>query len=162
MIETQIKEITTYVGTSKTKVMVYECSDGKQFGSAVSSEKGVEFAKKCADEHENRLKIKNQAKTELKFYSISSQSEYNSGFEPEFCFYYSPDLSEFAKSWIKELIYDADLQDFVEEGWYHVEQRVCADDWDSSVEVCPFSKFIEHQERKLNAYKSIREELKSR
>jgi hypothetical protein len=161
MVTVKIEEITKYVGTTKTKKTIYQCSDGKQFGSDSSSEKGVEFAKKCAEEYETRLEIKNQAKTQLNFYSISSQSEYNNGFEPEFCFYYSPDLSEFAKSWLKELIYDADLSDFVE-GWYHVEQKVCTDAWDSQVDVCLLSELIEHQERKLNAYKSIQEELKSR
>ncbi len=160
--ETQQEDV-KYV-PEKIKFTNYTCSDGKVFSSRWDEQaEGTVSAKQKAERHEKWLELKNEAKTKLKFYSITDGSEYNQGYECEFCFYYNPDLSEETKGWISVFVYpdcNENLDELVE-GWYHVEQRI-DNDGPQLAEINPFSEFIDYQERKLNAYKSIREELKSR
>lgn len=169
MIKTSEKQINIPVYTAQSyktkKIETYECSDGKIFTSENDDYDRYKKGKEMADEYEERLRLENIAKEELKFYSITNDKHDNEGFERSFCFYYKPDLSKETINMLFSLVYNIKYQDDIKkmkEGWYLVEQHVY--EVDSSCRSQQYgcdghfellSEFIEEKEKNLNSYKEL-------
>lgn len=126
-METVKKEIRTdrYEVISEMKeIEEFVCSDGRHFDN-----------KKRAENWEDGLNKYNIIKKELKFKSITPfdyeySDEPNEGFEPEFCFYYHPELSKDAKSFIHNLVFKLNFKEATDlkTGWYYCNQSVWLED----------------------------------
>lgn len=107
MIKQETINETTFakITLEKIEVEIYTCSDGKKFTNQEDWVKGRRSGKELAEEHEEMLSIIEKGKLELKFHSISDNSDYNAGYEEEFTFYLHPGLSEDAIYTLDELIF---------------------------------------------------------
>lgn len=158
----QVNKTVTKTELVKEEIITYTCSDGKVFTNEADKYMQQQTGKKLAEEHEERIQNINKAKEELKFASINSYS--NEGFEYEFCFYFTKDLSKFANEWLLKLVFDLTYKKIEEmkDGWYHVTQNVydsnscsigggCSCDGD----ITYLKDLIEEKESKLAELKNI-------
>lgn len=165
MIQESVKKVSktvTKTESVKVDVITYTCSDGKVFTNEADKYNHRQTGKQLAEEHENRIQNINKAKEELKFISLNSCS--SEGFEFEFCFYFTKDLSKFAKEELNKLVYNLtyDKIEKMQEGWWHVDQNVyeissCVRNLEYSCDgdITYLKDLIEEKESKLTELKNI-------
>lgn len=127
MIQENTKKVSktvTKTESVKVDIITYTCSDGKVFTNELDKFNHYQTGKQLAESHEAYIQNVKKAKDELKFVSINPYS--NEGFEYEFCFYFTKDLSKFAKEELLKLVFDLTYKKIEEmkDGWYHVTQNV--------------------------------------
>lgn len=158
----KVKKTITKIESAYVDIITYTCSDGKVFTNALDKINFRQTGKQLAEKHEVYIQNVKKAKEELKFVSINSDS--NEGFECEFCFYFTKNLSKFAKEELLKLVFDLTYKKIEEmkEGWYHVIQNVydsnscsigggCSCDGD----ITYLADLIQEKESKLTELKNI-------
>lgn len=165
MIQESTKKVSKTVTKTESvnvEIITYTCSDGKVFTNEADKYMQQQTGKKLAEEHEERIQNINKAKEELKFVSINSHS--NEGFEYEFCFYFTKELSKFAKEELLKLVYELtyDKIEKMQEGWWHVDQYVyevssCGRNCEYSCDgdITYLEDLINEKESELNVLKNI-------
>lgn len=158
----QVSKTVTKTESVKVDVITYICSDGKVFTNEQDKFNLHQTGKQLAELHEERIQNIKRTKEEIKFVSINPYSY--EGFECEFCFYFTKDLSKFSNEWLLKLVFDLTYKKIegMKEGWYHVEQNVY-DSNSSSIggsyscdgEITYLQDLINEKERKLIELKNI-------
>lgn len=174
MIKTEEKEVSYSVAIPETKtkkIIIYTCSDGKQFTNENDKYNGYKKGKELAEEHEAYMAKQDIAKKEFKFHSINSDKEYNHEYEPSFCFYYKSDLSKETINVLYQLVFDFSkhYNKGLVEGWYLVEQYVheiplnsrnCAYECDGYFGL--LTDVIQQKENSLNSYKELLKNIRNK
>lgn len=158
----QVRKTVTKTESVKVDVIKYTCSDGKVFTNELDEFNHNQTGRQLAEAHEKHIQNINKAKEELKFVSINPYS--SEGYEYEFCFYFTKDLSKFANEWLFKLVYELtyDKVEKMQEGWYHVSQSVYEIDscsrncqYSCDGEITYLADLIKEKESKLTELKNI-------
>lgn len=161
------KTIESVVKNKREKIIIYTCSDGKQFTNERDYDNRYKKGLELAEEHEKIINEIALGKKELLFHSIDT-TEYN-GYERKFCFYLKHDLSETAKNVLVGLVYNIKYIDDIHklpEGWYYVDQFVY--EVDSNGRNCAYNcegfmkqydELISEKEYELNELRKLKNYL---